>query len=141
MRNVGEGEHHAVNHVLDGTVRQNAHLMMLPIRQRELPLRGDKGLHHFRDVGEEVDARKLSRQIGQRAPDIARDEPEHSAGRGSKFRNAHFPIQKDGGNLGAGEKILQVIVNAVEFAYPAAQLRVDGFQFFMRRLHLFLRCL
>jgi hypothetical protein len=59
------------------------------------------------------------------------DEPRHGGG---EAIDSEPRIQEDGGDIGACEEVVQVIVRAFLFPDPGLELRVHGDELFVERL-------
>ena len=111
---------------------------------------------------------QLVGNVQKRAVDVRGNQAEDSARFRGKALDAHAPVDKNRGNVGRGDEVLQVIidlagfinldfqfkidrrqflVDGLEFFFAGlkllagrTQLFIDGLQLFIRRLDLFGRC-
>jgi hypothetical protein len=84
------------------------------------------------NVAAEVGQREAAREIRDWSPTIGGQEVEHPRRRWGEAADPQLPVEEDGGDVGALEEILQVVVGPVQDIDLAAQLLVDGLQLLLR---------
>jgi hypothetical protein len=76
--------------------------------------------------------------MADRTAHVALNQIDDLGGLGSEALNAELTIKKKGGDFGAVEEVLHIVVGATDLRFfPAA--RIDGDQLFVKRLKLFFR--
>ena len=81
---------------------------------------------------------QLVGDMGQAATDVPFNQVEEVSGVWGEAVDLQLLVEKDGAHLGRGDQVEQVAVGTVEFLELARQLTIDGGEFLIHRLQLFL---
>ena len=88
-----------------------------------------------------IDAVECGWDVGERAPDVGRDQVQHRSRQRSEAANAEVEIEDQNRDAHTGEQVAQVIaqlgqlrVSLLRFVVERGELFVGGFQFLLGRL-------
>ena len=94
---------------------------------------------HGRGVRQQSFIRGQRVQIGQRPPDVAGNDVEHSLGGRREKADVEIGVQEDRRDIGAVENVLQIVGGRALPLQGFLQLAVEGGQFLVERLQFLLR--
>ena len=135
---VDEGHHGAFDLVFCRAVRQQAHEVVASVVTAQLALDGVQGVEGRRHVVGQLAILEPVRDVEQRAPDIGGDDREDIGRARREALDAYAPVDEDGGDVGGRDQVVQVVVCLAGLFHLHFQFVVDGDQFLVHRLQLFL---
>ena len=136
---IKERDDHTRNTVIQRAVRQHAPQIPAAINAGDLGFQHLKFIHNPCPVGQQIIVAKLQRKMVQRPADICGHQVKQFAQAGGKPFDAEFFVQEKRGGVGACKQVVQIIGAVFQITHVALQLSVHRMQFFIERLHLFLR--
>ncbi len=139
LGDVDKGDHRPLDHVIEGAVGLDPQDVPPAIGGLHLHFPGSQGIQHGLDVCHQtVVAHQIGDDMAHRPTDIAGDQVDDTGcGRG-KTQDVQAVIDKDGGDAGAGQQIVHVVVGPRQVAHLVLQFGVDRGEFLVDRLQLFL---
>ncbi len=134
-------QHEPVDGVLAGPIGQDPHEEPAPVGGLDFPLLDDERQEHVLRILQQPVIGQLRDDVRQGASDIDGDQATHPLRLQREPLDAQLVVQKDRGNLCTVQEILQIVVRVRERIELTLEFGVDGHQFLIEGLHLFLRCL
>src|SRR5262249_16935077 len=131
LRHIHERDDHAVDLVIDRAVWAQAQIVPAAVATAYLPADGNKVGNDRLGVANQIAVVELMREIRDRAPLVARRNPEQLGHRLGETLDAKPGIQEEGAEIGSRHQILQVAVGARDGPELELELAVDGLQLFV----------
>ena len=135
---VGEGDDHAVDHVLQRAVGEDAHGEPAAVARAHLLLLEHQRAQHLTGVLGQLRVLQLGGDVRDRTPGVPRDELDELGGLGGEAPHEQVTVEEEGGEVGGVEEVLHVVAGARQLVHLGQQLLVDGLQLLVHRLHLLL---
>lgn len=138
LGDVGEGDHHALGPAILGTIGQDPADEPGTGSRLDLALDWHLGLQDGGGIGEQGVVGGQGVEIGQGPANIAGDDVEQRARRRGEEPDIELGVEKDGGEVGAVEHVLQVVGGGslplqrfLQLPIERCQLLVEGLQLFL----------
>ena len=136
---VREGDHHAVNPVVQGAVGHDPHGEPAAVARGHRLLRRGQRAQHAPHVGRQRRVVQVRDQVGDGPPHVARDELDDLRRLGGEPPDAEFLVQEQGRDVRAFEQVLHVVAGLRQLVHLGLQLGVERLEFLVQGLHLLLR--
>ena len=100
---------------------------------------GNQVVQHRLHVGHQaVIAHQVGDDVAHGPPDVAQDQVDDLGGGGGEAQDAQLMVHKDGGDAGAGQQVVHVVVGPRQVRHLGLQFGVDRGQFLIDRLQFLL---
>ena len=139
LRDVVEGDHHALDAVVAGAVGKRPAHEPPPVLRLHLLILGHELLQHLLAVGQQVGHAELGGDVLDRAAHVRGDQVEQLDGRGRELPDVEGGVEEQRGDVGAGQQVVEVVGGGLQLRHLLFKLVVERRQFLVERLQLFLR--
>ncbi len=135
---VGEGQHHAIDHVVQRAVGLDARQIARAADGAHLALTRHQSVEHGLRIGQQVIAFDIRFDIGQRPAHIRGDQAVNLRRLAGEAPDDQLFIEKDRADVDVVEQVLHVVLHAGQLLDLGLQFGIDRDQFFIDGLQFLL---
>src|ERR671910_1101104 len=138
LRDIEKRHDYALDSVLGRPVRQHSGEIPAALPRPHLPFDRLEVVQYLLCIFRQLVVDQVARDVGERAPDVERQEVEYIPHPGGRELHAKQSIEEDRADFGRVDQVLEVVVRDRQLLDLDLQLLVDGRELLVDRLQLLL---